>query len=190
MYRSVVKQRLFVGWAPAEVDSHWLAGKVADYRRLPGLAPVRWLDPESWHLTLRFIGETDLGNQLGEALDRVLADQRSARVDFKSLGPFPTGRPSVLAFQGPIDPALSRLSARIEEAIDSVGVSPQRRPLNPHLSIARVKYWHAGPWPSQQCDLGFDIDRVALFRSETHPSGARYTALREWRLAGQDSTVG
>lgn len=153
----------------------------------------RWVRPEGIHLTLRFLGEVDA--------ERDAAGRAAWRAALRPLPPFrfslgaigrfpPTGRPRVLwlgvteAGRGGLLPDLAE---RLERAARNCGFAAERRPFSPHLTLARAAREGRPAWPGDidgGIDLLVEVDRVVLFRSELHPSGARYTALEAFPLEG------
>ena len=58
-----------------------------------GLAGARWIDPENYHITLRFIGDVDdrIAMEIAESLGRV--SRAAFAVRFSGLGSFGSKRP-------------------------------------------------------------------------------------------------
>src|SRR5262249_61883732 len=58
-----------------------------------GLPGARWIDPENYHLTLRFIGDVDdvLAHEIASLLDQV--DRRGFELRFARPASFGGGRP-------------------------------------------------------------------------------------------------
>ena len=118
-----------------------------------GLAGARWLPPEQFHLTLRFIGEVDSGAfaDIADDLGAVIFPPFSLRLS--GVGHFPPrGRPRVLwagvdfgvgAGVGAGE-SLSRLQSRIENRLRGLGIVPEGRPFAPHVTLARLKGTPAG----------------------------------------------
>ena len=126
--------RLFVAIDFPEAVNRRLAGLCSS---LPG---ARWLPPEQFHLTLRFIGEVD-GGAFADILGG-LSDVACApfSLSLRGLGYFPPrGRPRVL-WVG-VDPSdeMTRLHGRIESRLRRLGVAPEGRKFAPHVTLARLK---------------------------------------------------
>lgn len=151
---------------------------------LPG---ARWVVPERWHLTLRFLGDTDPARvaSLVPALD-ALAAGPPLRLSYAGLGTFPAGgRPSVLwvGFAGQLD-RLAQLAAAADRAVDSSGAGRRDRPFRPHLTVARFGR-SAGGWPpagtlASLSSAEFTVDAVRLIRSHA----GKYETLHETHLTG------
>lgn len=112
--------------------------------RLSGLATrgipgTRWVEPENYHLTLRFIGETPAWQ--AEEIDFALADLRvrAFSLTFAGLGTFNKGGRATALWVG-IDrnDQLVHLRGKIETALQRAGLEPERRRFSPHVTLARL----------------------------------------------------
>ena len=104
-----------------------------------GLQGARWIPPENYHLTLRFLGETT--NPMAEEIDHALAALRARRFDLAlaGTGTFERSGRTVTLWAGVVrEPALDHLQSKIETALHRVGVASERRRFQPHVSLARV----------------------------------------------------
>ncbi len=111
-------------------------------RFLEGVSPfapeVRWVRPESLHITLKFIGEQTAPQveAIKQVLHKVEAPQFEIAV--RSWGFFPTvkaARVFSIGMHGP--PALAALATAIDAATASLGIPSEERAFNPHLTLAR-----------------------------------------------------
>ena len=104
-----------------------------------GFAPgVRWVKPESLHVTLKFIGEKPL--EKVEEIKRALAaiHAGSAEIAFRSYGFFPTAKSARVFWIGiEAAPQLTELVNAVEEATFALGIPKEDRPYSPHLTLAR-----------------------------------------------------
>lgn len=104
-----------------------------------GIGGARWVPPENYHLTLRFIGETP-GWQADE-VDQALAGLRAPAFDMTlaGVGTFARGGKATALWVG-VDrcPELERLRSKIETALQRTGLAPERRRFQPHVTLARL----------------------------------------------------
>lgn len=175
--------RLFVG-----LDLPWELRETL--RGLAGGLPgARWVPPENYHLTLRFIGETP--RYLAEEIDHALAvlSVRGFTLQLAGLGMFEKGgRPQSLWVAAARDPGLDHLRSKIETALQRIGLPADRRRFAPHVSIARVD----GAPPDHlaaylQAHNLFRaapvvMDQFVLFRSQLGKERAVYTPEVEYAL--------
>lgn len=104
-----------------------------------GIPGARWVPPENYHLTLRFIGEVQ-GWQ-AEEVDTALAAIRCPRFDLAlaGVGTFEkAGRIQSLHVTAERSDALTRLQAKVETALQRVGLEPERKRFAPHVTLART----------------------------------------------------
>ncbi len=152
--------RLFVGIAlPASVTDR-LAGLAS------GLPNARWVAAENQHLTLRFIGEVDGGamRDIATALAQVHGPPLSLALD--GLGVFGSLRNARTLWAGVTPcPALDALQARIETALVAMGLEPEHRKFNAHVTVARLKGATAGR-------LGQYLSANGMFRTEPFAADA------------------
>ena len=168
-----------------------LAAIQADLHRLGHMDSVRWVHPESIHLTLKFLGNVPAAQikAIGEALASACDGITPFTLTLTNLGCFPNPkRPNVIwvGVGGDLK-TLQRLQEAVEAHIAPLGYPPEKRPFHPHLTLGRVKRAkpeerrHIGASvTSAELDIAgqIDVTAVSLMRSDLTPSGAKYTALR------------
>ena len=159
--------RLFIAvWPPEEVVAELTTLRRKDQRG------VRFVHPDNWHITLRFLGDVDRRDVI-DALDGISFSPAYAR-----LGPA-IDVISERALVVPVD-GLDALVERENELTGHIGEPPRKRFLG-HLTVARVKS-HV-PMPTALGALvsaAFDVDEIALVQSRLEPSGARYETVETW----------
>ena len=157
--------------------------------------PARWLDPGSYHVTMKFIGEIrpDSGEPYVEVLRRVCSGYRPADLSLEEVGAFPSlRRPNVLWVGVDPTPQLRALKHDLEHGYASLGVDRETRAFRPHVTVARAHDdANAGEFRTLE-DLAREIDVEASFtaehldlmRSRLRSDGAVYTVEREVPLTG------
>lgn len=127
---------------------------------LPG---ARWVPPASYHLTLRFIGETPPDR--AEEIDHALFSLRGRGFDLtlSGIGLFERGgRVSTIWAGAKRSEALLLLQAKIETALQRAGCAPERRRFTPHVTLARIE-------ASSTSRLAAFLQHHALFREGPLP---------------------
>lgn len=155
---------------------------------LPG---ARWVAPDNLHLTLRFIGE--VRPDVADEVDYALRGLRCRRFDLtlQQTGVFgrvgTRGASTLWAGVARNEP-LDHLRCKIENALQRVGITPERRRFQPHVSLARVDQVAdsvlAG-WMQAHNLLRTDsvtIDSFTLFSSQPGPDRPVYTAEVDYEL--------
>lgn len=156
-------------------------------------ADVRWVKPESMHLTLKFLGE--LGEEtvaeLGERLAEEAARWPALRLEYRGIGRFPArGAPRVVWAGCEGDVAkLAGLAAAVERLAEGAGVPREGRPFVAHLTIGRVrsprnaKRLDAAIAAQREVSLGADrAAEFVLMRSTLTPQGPVYGRVRAFPL--------
>jgi 2'-5' RNA ligase len=159
--------RLFIAvWPPEEVVADLMAMRRKDQRG------VRFLPPENWHVTLRFLGEAHV-DEVADALDRTHLEACAAR-----LGP----GVDVLGERSLVLPVagVDARAADVAATTAAIGEPPRKRFVG-HLTLAKVR--PRSPLPDLVGALvqaSFDVDEVALVASTLRPEGARYETVGTW----------
>ena len=104
---------------------------------------LRWSAPESWHITLQFLGNT--GQPQYECIVARLRELRSPPVpiQLEDLGFF--DRAGVFFAGVALTSELRLLQERVTAATGLCGFIPETRPYHPHITLARTK--SKGPCP-------------------------------------------
>jgi len=125
--------RLFVALAlPAELRAQlaMLSG---------GIPGAKWVPPENYHLTLRFIGEVE--SWRAQEVDHALAAIRARPFELllRGVGTFEKGgRISALWVGVEKTESLAFLQGKVETALQRIGLEPERRRFAPHVTLART----------------------------------------------------
>ena len=104
--------------------------------------PARWVESDSLHITLKFLGEVPQARlpavtaALAEAVDGAVAFD----VALGGFGAFPSlSRPSILWVGVQAGPGMAELHRLIEGAYAPLGFPPDERAFHPHITVARVR---------------------------------------------------
>src|SRR6187455_1100635 len=92
-----------------------------------GLPGARWVDPENYHMTLRFIGDVDdaLAGEIASLLGQVRRRGFEWRLD--GLASFGGRKPRAVVAQAAPSPAIMELQAEQERLMQRVGLEPEGR---------------------------------------------------------------
>jgi 2'-5' RNA ligase len=159
----------------------------------PALRPVA---PESLHITLAFLGsrpEVEV-----ETIAGVVEESAAPApwVELRDPEPRPArGRARVYALPV-ISPGTELLQAGLKQRlVDGGFYEPEKRPFWPHVTVARVRSEARGSRrpavvskppgsiPEELAEPRLAV-RMALYRSELQPTGARYVPLAQVELPG------
>lgn len=154
-----------------------------------GLPGARWIDPENYHVTLRFIGDVDdvVAHEIASMLGRVRRQAFELRIeDLKSFG----GRKprQIVATLGPAQ-ALMELQAEHERLMQRVGLEPEGRKYTPHVTLARLREASSSQVAEYLSTralfrpLPFRASRFVLFSSRASVGGGPYVVEVAYPLA-------
>ncbi len=96
---------------------------------------LRWSAPESWHITLQFLGNTPQY----ECIVARLRELRSPPVPIQLEGLGFFERAGVFFAGVGLTPELQALQQRVTAATGLCGFIPETRPYHPHITLARSK---------------------------------------------------
>ncbi len=179
--------RLFVALPLSTACRAALTTYVRDANRGRPL-PGRTVPADSWHLTLRFLGDTPapVYERLGQALAEADWGQPFS-LSFNGLGAFPRPDRARVLWLGVDEGAdrLRALGAVAEGCARDAGFPAETRPFSAHLTLSRLD----PPTDltrlvavSAASGIRDRVDHVTLYRSHLGRGPARYETLRSYRL--------
>jgi RNA 2',3'-cyclic 3'-phosphodiesterase len=154
-----------------------------------GLPGARWVDPENYHITLRFIGEVDdsIAHEVASMLGRVRRSEFELR--FEHLKSFGGRRPRAIVAALAQTRALMDLQAEHERLMQRVGLDPEGRKYTPHVTLARLRdssSRQVADYLSTRAllqPLPFKAARFVLFSSRASTGGGPYVVEAAYPLA-------
>jgi 2'-5' RNA ligase len=187
--------RLFVGLAiPDDI-----VARIEQYvQQMQAKVPeARFVRPETLHITLKFIGESNQADEIRQQLATV--QHPSFAVDFRGVGFFTPSRPRIFYAAVDAKTLLQELAAKIDAACSRCGIHRENKTYNPHLTLARSgsgnPHGHKDqPKPymrklreaaEQTLEPHFGTmtaQEFILYRSHLSPKGARYEPLASFSL--------
>ena len=153
-----------------------------------GLPGARWVEPENYHVSLRFIGDIDdaLAREIADMLGQVKRPRFDLRID--GLDSFGGSRPRVVIAAVSAVPELVDLQADHERLMQRVGLEPERK-YRPHVTLARLRDTSS----RQVADYlstrqpfrltPFPVSRFVLYSSRASVGGGPYVIEAEYPLA-------
>lgn len=158
-----------------------------------GLPGARWVKPEQFHLTLRFIGEVD-GRTARHVADELAGIQMPPfELALHGVGTFGDKRAARSLWAGTRPAAeLERLHEKVDGAMARLGLPADRRKFAPHVTLARLNQPpvdRLGAYLSHHALFNaapFTCDRFVLYSSFLSHGGAIYTPEQVYPLGGND----
>jgi 2'-5' RNA ligase len=169
-------------------------GRAAEKLRRETTMAASWVRPDSFHVTLRFLGEID--DALTAPLEKAARQATQEVVPFTlcvdTVGAFPSmDRARVLWVGAAANPAFQRLVDALERPLHALGFPPEREPAVAHVTMARIKGRPDPRLPNAVTALGrltphsLRVDRLVLMESRLSPHGAAYDPLFSVPLGGE-----
>jgi len=159
-------------------------------------APVRWVDPNNIHLTLKFLGDIDenITGRITAVMEEAASGTYPFHLEVSGLGVFPNPRRVQVVWVGLSGQVekLGKLQKRIESGLVPLGFAAESRSFTPHLTLARVR---DRATPQERQDLGrliegmrfesgasMNVDSVNLMKSQLTREGPIYSRLGSVKL--------
>lgn len=154
-------------------------------------APVKYVETENLHCTLKFFGEID-DDKLDEIIRSIedkIKNHRPFKVNIRKIGVFPNEKYIRVLWLGLEDAQpFSDLQKDMDEEFVKMGFKKERS-YTPHLTLGRVRgAKNKAQLLSALKDIGdveigeMDINRIVLKKSKLTPAGPIYTTIREFDL--------
>ena len=151
-------------------------------------ADVKWVAPESIHLTLKFLGNIDEEKikKTQNILSDIVKNFKPFFLSLKDIGAFPKLNYPRVIWVGVDEgkPKVSKLAKELEDRLEKIGISKEEKEFHPHITLGRVKS------PKNRENLKniiettkfepkskIDVNRLILFKSQLTPQGPIYTPL-------------
>jgi 2'-5' RNA ligase len=156
---------------------------------------VKWVDPASIHLTLKFLGNIaiDRTGEIIRAMEEATQVVPPFQLEVKDLGVFPNLKRVQVAWVGIMGETdkLGQLQQRLDSNLALLGFAPESRPFTPHLTLARLR--NQAPLDEQkkfgQIIVGtkfeagiIKVDAISLMKSQLTRGGAIYSRISSARL--------
>ena len=154
-----------------------------------GLPGARWITPENYHLTLRFIGDVDdlIAQEAASMLGRVKRGVFDLYLE--GLTSFGGRKPrAVVATVAPTQ-ALLELQSEHERLMQRIGLEPEGRKYTPHVTLARLRDSSSRDVAEFLAARGlfrtsaFRVSRFVLFSSRASVGGGPYVVEASYPLS-------
>jgi 2'-5' RNA ligase len=178
--------RLFIG-IPLSSETLHALDRLSQSLRSPGDG-LRWTSPDTWHITLQFLGETTVDTYECAVAKLSEIQFTSVPVWLRGTGLF--DRAGVFFADVSVSPELRILQKQILAATSQCGIVPENRPYHPHITLARAKSGDRGRTlrnlkASAASDAQFPAfiaREFLLYESFLGPSGARHEIRNRFSL--------
>jgi 2'-5' RNA ligase len=155
---------------------------------------IRWVKPQSIHLTLKFLGNISFPEleKVFQAMEKMFQSPHDQFIlSTGKPGVFPNlKRPKVLwvGIRGSELQQLERLQNEVEGNLYQEGFPKEKRNFSPHLTIGRVKNWvdmhllteKFSAYEFPECEI--PVKELHIMKSDLKSSGAIYSIQRSYCL--------
>jgi len=156
-----------------------------------GVHGARWITPENYHITLRFIGDVDerTANEVAGMLDFV--ERPAFNVSLTGLDQFGGKKPRAIFAAVQQSPALIELQAELERMMQRIGLPAEGRRFTPHVTLARLRDASVIEVADYLATRGgfrpmsFPVNRFVLFSSRASQGGGPYIVEADYPLRGR-----
>ena len=153
-----------------------------------GLPGARWIDPENYHVTLRFIGDVD--DDIAHEVESLLGRVRRAPFELRIEGLTSFGSKKPRAVVASVEPssALMEAQAEQERMMQRIGLEPEGRKYTPHVTLARLRDASTRDVAEYLSARGhfrspvFPVSRFVLFSSRASVGGGPYVVEASYPL--------
>lgn len=158
---------------------------------------VKWVNPESIHLTLKFLGDTPVSkvSKVADAMAAARDGLSAFDLSIEGRGCFPNcRRPRVIwvAVKDQSGGTLARLQGAVERLVSPLGFPTEERGFSPHLTLGRIA---RNVSPAAEAAVGKlvqdsvieqiakqRVTAVSLIKSDLRPTGPVYYTLATAKL--------
>ena len=173
-------KRLFVGFPVTSAVRNRLAEWVVS-QQSPD--KIKWVDPKNYHMTLVFLGETDVSTipMVEKAIYDIVKRNAPNVVYFDRLEQKPRKTPHLIWARWRTPKPLIQMQHELMQRL----INPdyvEKRPWIGHTTLARFRHEPRNIHLNVDWEIKMPINRLVLYESELHPKGARYNELKSFTL--------
>lgn len=151
-------------------------------------ADVKWVEPESIHLTLKFLGYIDDKKirEVENILNEVVKNIKPFSLSLKEIGAFPKLNYPKVIWVG-VDEGkfqTQQIAKDLEDKLESIGIPKEGRDFHPHITLGRVrtpknkdKLKSIIETTKFEPESKINVYHLTLFKSQLAPQGPIHTPL-------------
>jgi 2'-5' RNA ligase len=185
--------RTFIA-VPIKVGNLFLLAREEMMEALSG-EKITWVDPPSYHVTIRFFGATSLGmkKEIRQSMREGLEMSGNVIVNLGTIGSFgPQKSPRVIWVGFEDSSPFKELYGQVEARLKTCGIKPAEQPFKPHLTLGRIRglkdirqYNQVSESLRDRFSGKVGIDRLVFYKSELGSGRPVYTPLEEVLFSDQ-----
>ncbi len=171
-------------------DAKHKLGEIEILLKSDGQSGVKWVNPDSIHLTLKFLGNiaANRTEEISAAVKESVRGVSPFQLKIEGLGTFPNLKRAQVVWvglKGEVE-KVENLQQQLERNLEMIGFPAERRAFTPHLTLARVND-RASADERQRIgrrikETSFEagvlkVDSINLMKSQLSRQGAVYSRL-------------
>lgn len=151
---------------------------------------INWVNPDNIHITLKFIGETDINRiqQIKSVISVISENTQLFDLYIKSTGAFSNyNNPKVVWFGMSESQNLLKLFNELNIKLETLGFEPEIKPFKAHITLGRIKFIKDKinfkkivTSYSDEVYQKINVDNIELFESILTPGGSNYKSLQRF----------
>lgn len=171
-----------------------LVNTLSELKKEMSSEPVKWVELNNFHLTLKFLGDTsrEQADDVTRELDEICRQFPSFSCQLQGLGYFKSeGTPRVLFANIEGAEMLDKISSELGVRLLESGFKPDTSRLSPHLTLARIKFlrnkkvfYEAVEKYRNISFQSLAVRELIFYQSVLNPSGPVYKPLAVKELVG------
>lgn len=185
-----MEKRLFVGIG---IDNRAvLETNLAAIKNLFAEPTIKWTPAENFHITLKFIGDTEESNiqSIETALESAAQFCSAFELKIKDFGVFPNAKMPRIVYAGVNKTdELKSLHQVIDQFLKEIGFKPEKQAFVPHVTLGKAKFVSNAKKLEQillnqsfETDT-FSVEYFSLYESILTPKATVYNELQRFYLA-------
>ena len=176
---------------PLHVDTEFIRARNELVTSL-GVERISWTNPDQYHVTLRFIGDTGLDDvkKIGNALHAGIHIPERIRLNLTDLSTFgPRKKPRVIWVGFEETSFFGSVKKDVDAVLEQCGIPANEQPFRAHLTLGRVRslgnlqeYYHVLEEMKHRFFAPVLFENMVFFRSIPGQRGPEYRVLKELRF--------
>lgn len=172
--------RLFIGIAFKEAVKR----QIAEIQEQIRIERANFTNPDNFHLTVSFIGETDRISEIRKLAKAVSERHAPFSIEITKAGSFRKGNREIIWIGSEPEKRLTSLAADMAQTLTENGFSVDRRPIVPHITLAREAVV-TDKSETVFVPIEIEADCLTLFHSTRVNGKLTYLPLYRWPLSGK-----
>jgi 2'-5' RNA ligase len=182
-----MKKRLFI--AIPYFPTREVIGVIGQLKNASINDKINWVQPENMHLTLKFLGDTDVTQilKINAGLTEISSQYETFDLRVGGFEMFYRGKhPSVLYLNLEENHVLESVAKEVNDLCGNLKIGDNSHAFKAHITVARIKYMHLSEGffnkLKTKIDQSFRVDGLKLIESRLTSSGPIYEVVEGFEL--------